>query len=185
MDASIRPKGSFKTKDCRVLDISDFGIRLTADNVYEISDSFCIFLAKNAVGREADVKWRRSNQIGAELRTPATSEQNDATSDKDHRTFLVSAAASMIFSIVICALAGLWGGVVTTGVILFFVGVLGDDDPKPSISAASNPLPPPASRPGAFGFLTFTQCAERPDRYRVSQDVWTRCPRSRPPRNAD
>ena len=53
-------------RQCRVLDISRTGVRLTITNPHRIPDRFTLILSKNTTGRPARVKWRRHTQIGAE-----------------------------------------------------------------------------------------------------------------------
>ncbi len=126
MDASIRPIGSFKTKDCRVLDVSDLGVRLTADNSDKIPDRFLFFLNKSGMGREASVRWRRGNQVGAELGTVATSQANTKT-DKTHASLLASAAIAVILLISMYELAGIWGAINALSAILIFAGLRAED----------------------------------------------------------
>ena len=59
--------GSFAARPCTVLDLSDTGIRITADGAASIPAEFALLLSKNSQGRRARVKWRRGNQIGAEF----------------------------------------------------------------------------------------------------------------------
>jgi Flp pilus assembly pilin Flp len=64
--AWIRPEGFFKPRECRVLDFSDLGVRLTLVDAHRIPDRLTVFLTKNSAGRKARVKWRHGTQIGAE-----------------------------------------------------------------------------------------------------------------------
>jgi hypothetical protein len=64
-DAWIRAGGPL-LRQCRVLDLSQTGVRLTTTNPDRIPDTFTVILSKGSTGRPARVKWRRRNQIGAE-----------------------------------------------------------------------------------------------------------------------
>ena len=67
VNAWIRQEDRFGLHDCRVLDLSHSGVRLTLVDANRIPQSFVLFLAKNASGQQARVKWRRGTQIGAEF----------------------------------------------------------------------------------------------------------------------
>ncbi len=59
--------GGFAGRPCTVLDLSDTGVRISVENAAGIPAQFTLLLSKNAPGRNACVKWRRGNQIGAEF----------------------------------------------------------------------------------------------------------------------
>jgi hypothetical protein len=61
----IRPDGGFAKRACKVLDISDTGVRLTSDD--PVPDVFNFVSASGGLGRRVRVKWRRGTQIGAEF----------------------------------------------------------------------------------------------------------------------
>lgn len=65
--AWIRFDGAFGSRQCRLLDVSRTGIRLTATNADEIPEIFVLLLSKNGTGCRVRVKWRRGTQIGAEF----------------------------------------------------------------------------------------------------------------------
>jgi hypothetical protein len=132
LDARIRPVGSFKTQKCRVLDISELGVRLTADDARTIPDRFLFFSDKGGVGREAHVKWRRSTQMGAELRTAAMASQVDQVTRKIDGSLLLGAAVAAMLLILMYELAGLWGATTAVGVILIFVGLRTDSGTRAS-----------------------------------------------------
>jgi hypothetical protein len=124
IDGSIRQEGSFKSYACQVLDISDNGVRLTANDAHRIPNSFLFFLNKSGLGRAARVRWRRGTQIGAELQTAAITSPVDKAADKIHRSLVgAGAAASVVVLILMYALAGPGGAGVTLSIILLFLGL--------------------------------------------------------------
>ncbi len=123
MNAWVRPEGSFKTRACRVLDVSELGVRFRADDADSIPDRFRIFLNKGDLGREASVKWRSNAQIGAELRTAATSHVDATAPAKNHGPVLGLGALGAILSISMCALAGTGGAGIAFGIILIVLGL--------------------------------------------------------------
>jgi hypothetical protein len=66
MNAWIRQE-YFGFYECRVLDLSQNGVRLTAMPARTIPNSFVLLLAKDGIEQPARVKWRRGAQIGAEF----------------------------------------------------------------------------------------------------------------------
>jgi len=66
MNAWIR-REYFGFCECRVLDLSQNGVRLTAMGAHTIPNSFVLLFAKDGVEQPARVKWRRGAQIGAEF----------------------------------------------------------------------------------------------------------------------
>jgi hypothetical protein len=66
-DAWIRV-GSFATRPCKVVDISDTGVQITVIAPQTVPQTFSLLISRNAgSGRRALVKWRRGTQIGAEF----------------------------------------------------------------------------------------------------------------------
>ena len=61
----IKLDGGFARRSCQVLDISETGVRLLADQT--VPDIFGFISALGGSYRRARVKWRRSDQIGAEF----------------------------------------------------------------------------------------------------------------------
>ena len=71
INAWIRVEGSFATQQCRVIDLSQTGMRLTVADAHTIRSGFILLWSKTGPGRHASIKWRRSTQIGAEFLTDA------------------------------------------------------------------------------------------------------------------
>jgi hypothetical protein len=69
LSAWIRLDGSFATQQCQILDRSQTGIRLLVTDASTIRSRFVLLWSRNGTGRRASIKWRRSNQIGAEFLT--------------------------------------------------------------------------------------------------------------------
>jgi hypothetical protein len=65
--ATIRLGGSFASRPCTVLDLSETGVCISVAGVEKIPDAFTLLLSQGSRGRSARVKWRRGNQIGAEF----------------------------------------------------------------------------------------------------------------------
>jgi len=63
--AWIRPDSSFAVRECRVVDLSPVGARLSIEG--EIPKSFALLLSLNSAGRKARIKWRRGNQVGIQF----------------------------------------------------------------------------------------------------------------------
>lgn len=66
-NAWIRFDGAFGSRQCRLLDISRTGVRLTTANADEIPETFVLLLSKNGTGYRVRIKWRRGTEIGAEF----------------------------------------------------------------------------------------------------------------------
>jgi hypothetical protein len=122
-DACIRQQGSFKTHECRVIDISECGVRLTANDANAIPDRFLFFLKKGDVGREALVRWRRGTQIGAELEMTTAASRVDGTTNKLPVPVLAGVAVSVILLISMYELAGSGGAGIVLGMVLLFLGL--------------------------------------------------------------
>jgi hypothetical protein len=67
-DACIRLDGGFAARPCKVMDISDTGVRIRIEAADSVPSTFSLFVSRTAdSGRRARVKWRRGSQIGAEF----------------------------------------------------------------------------------------------------------------------
>jgi hypothetical protein len=67
VNAWIRAEDCFATQPCRVLDLSQTGARIEIADAYRSPRKFVLLWSKNRTGIHAVMKWRRSNQIGAEF----------------------------------------------------------------------------------------------------------------------
>jgi hypothetical protein len=67
LSAWIRSEGSIAVQECRVVDLSQTGVRLSVVDANKIANRLILFLTKNGAGRYATVRWRRGTQIGAEI----------------------------------------------------------------------------------------------------------------------
>ncbi len=66
--AWIRPNGGFAKRPCRVLDISDTGVRLAVEAGQDVPVIFNFAMPSGGgLGRRARVKWRNGTQLGAEF----------------------------------------------------------------------------------------------------------------------
>src|SRR5262249_27381264 len=65
--AWIRLDGGFATRPCRLLDVSDTGVRIAVDRGLQVPSDFVIVLSQRGHGRRCVVKWRNATQIGAEF----------------------------------------------------------------------------------------------------------------------
>ncbi len=65
--AWIRPDGGFAKRACRLLDISESGIRLAIEPGSEVPSVFTFAMSTTSSGRRARVKWRNGSQLGAEF----------------------------------------------------------------------------------------------------------------------
>jgi hypothetical protein len=84
ISAWIRAEGCFATLPCRVLDLSQTGVRLEIADAYRTPTRFVLLWSKNRTGIHATMKWRRSNQIGAEFLTASDLQQNYLTGRVAH-----------------------------------------------------------------------------------------------------
>jgi hypothetical protein len=67
-DACIRLDGGFAARPCKVIDISDTGVRIRIEAADSVPRTFNFFVSRTAnSGRRARIKWRRGSQIGAEF----------------------------------------------------------------------------------------------------------------------
>jgi len=76
VNAWIRAEGCFATQQCRVLDLSQTGIRLEIADAYRTPRRFILLWSKSGAGIHATMKWRRSNEIGAEFLTAEDLQRN-------------------------------------------------------------------------------------------------------------
>jgi hypothetical protein len=76
INAWIRAEDCFATQPCRVLDLSQNGARLEIVDTYRTPRKFVLLWSKNRAGIHAVMKWRRSNQIGAEFLTADDLQRN-------------------------------------------------------------------------------------------------------------
>ncbi len=65
--AWIRLEGGFAVRACRVIDISDVGVRLQIENAARMPIAFDLLIHRTSPGRRVHVKWRRGNQLGGEF----------------------------------------------------------------------------------------------------------------------
>ena len=63
--AWIRPDDGFGRRACRVMDLSETGVRLWSDD--PVPAIFNFVSNQGGLGRRARVKWRRGREIGAEF----------------------------------------------------------------------------------------------------------------------
>jgi hypothetical protein len=76
VNAWIRAEGCFATQQCRVLDLSQTGVRLEIADAYRTPRRFILLWSKSGAGIHATMKWRRSNEIGAEFLTAEDLQRN-------------------------------------------------------------------------------------------------------------
>ena len=67
-DGWIRLGEGFAVRPCKLVDVSDTGLRISMDRVDRFMTTF-VFMASrdDPTGRRARVRWRRGAQIGAEF----------------------------------------------------------------------------------------------------------------------
>jgi len=66
--AWIRVDDGFSVRPCRVVDVSEAGVRIEVDAPRDVANRFSLLLSRDAVpGRPCQVKWRRGSTIGAEF----------------------------------------------------------------------------------------------------------------------
>ena len=61
----IRLAGSFGVRECKIVDVSTTGVRLSIPFAGKIPETFTILFSKHAQGHRVRIIWRRANQIGA------------------------------------------------------------------------------------------------------------------------
>ena len=66
--AWIRLDGGFSVRACRLVDLSNSGVRILVDAPHDVADRFSLLLTRGAApGRRCRVKWRNGPEIGAEF----------------------------------------------------------------------------------------------------------------------
>lgn len=66
--AWIRLDGGFSVRACRLVDLSNTGVRIVVDAPRDVADRFSLLLLRDAApGRRCRVKWRKGSEIGAEF----------------------------------------------------------------------------------------------------------------------
>jgi hypothetical protein len=66
--AWIRFDDGFSVRPCRLVDVSETGIRIEVDAPRAVADRFSLLMSRDAApGRQCRVKWRRGSLIGAEF----------------------------------------------------------------------------------------------------------------------
>ena len=64
----IRFDDGFSVRACRLIDLSNTGIRIMVDAPRDVADRFSLLLSRSdAPGRRCRVKWRKGPEIGAEF----------------------------------------------------------------------------------------------------------------------
>lgn len=63
----IRFDDGFSVRECRLVDVSNGGIRIQVRAPYDVATHFSLLMTRDASpGRRCRVKWRRGQEIGAE-----------------------------------------------------------------------------------------------------------------------
>jgi hypothetical protein len=66
--AWIRFDDGFSVRPCRVVDVSENGVRIEVDAPRVVASRFSLLMSRDAApGRLCQVKWRRGSTIGAEF----------------------------------------------------------------------------------------------------------------------
>ena len=66
--AWIRFDDGFSVRPCRVVDVSENGVRIEVETPRDVASRFSLLMSRDAVpGRRCQVKWRRGSLIGAEF----------------------------------------------------------------------------------------------------------------------
>src|SRR6266702_5881882 len=63
--AWIRLDGGFATRECKIVDVSSAGVRLSLPFAAKIPATFTLLFSKHAQGHRVRTVWRRANEIGA------------------------------------------------------------------------------------------------------------------------
>ena len=63
----IRPTGGFATRECKIVDVSRAGARLSIPFAANIPATFTLSFSKHHPGRRMRTIWKRANVIGAEF----------------------------------------------------------------------------------------------------------------------
>jgi hypothetical protein len=66
--AWIRFDNGFSVRPCRLVDLSNTGVRIMVDAPRDVAGNFSLLLTRDAApGRRCKVKWRKGSEIGAEF----------------------------------------------------------------------------------------------------------------------
>jgi PilZ domain len=65
--AWIRLDGGFATRECKIVDVSTAGVRLSLPFAAKIPAAFTLLFSKHAQGHRVRTIWRRANEIGAKF----------------------------------------------------------------------------------------------------------------------
>ncbi len=66
--AWVRLDGGFSVRACRLVDLSNSGVRILVEAPHDVADRFSLLLTRGAApGRRCRVKWRNGSEIGAEF----------------------------------------------------------------------------------------------------------------------
>lgn len=63
----IRLDGGFGLKECKIVDVSISGVRISLPFAGKLPETFTLLLTKHAQGHRVRTIWRRDNQIGAKF----------------------------------------------------------------------------------------------------------------------
>jgi hypothetical protein len=63
----IRLDGGFATRECKIVDVSSAGVRLSIPFAADIPATFTLSFSKHYPGRRLRTIWKRANVIGAEF----------------------------------------------------------------------------------------------------------------------
>jgi hypothetical protein len=63
----IRLDGGFGLRECRIIDVSIAGVRISLPFAGKLPETFTLLLSKHAQGHRVRTIWRRANQIGAKF----------------------------------------------------------------------------------------------------------------------
>jgi len=63
--AWIRLDGGFATRECKIVDVSSAGVRLSLPFAAKTPATFTLLFSKHAQGHRVRTVWRRANEIGA------------------------------------------------------------------------------------------------------------------------
>jgi hypothetical protein len=67
VDAWVRTDGSFAKQPCKLIDISNMGIRISVERPEGLTSTFLLLTSRGGAARRVKMRWRRGNQIGAEF----------------------------------------------------------------------------------------------------------------------
>ena len=63
----IRLDGGFGLRECKIVDVSIAGVRISLPFAGKLPETFTLLLSKQAKGHRVRMIWRRANQIGAKF----------------------------------------------------------------------------------------------------------------------